>query len=99
CVLFSPRAVDGVDPTPTAVATQILAEHSLKNGCDSCLSRYPQSLEYPACGKTLNNQGEKDKTEGQHQDFVVPRNRRRHTEVERQRERAAQPGPHHRQAP
>src|SRR5437868_13888314 len=94
-----PASFGGVDPSPTALAPQILAEHSLRNRCDSCLSRYPQSLEYRACGKTLNNQGEKDETEDQHQDFIMPRDRHGHAEGERQRERAAQPGPHQRQAP
>src|SRR4029077_793190 len=81
------------------VALQILAEHSLKNRCDSCLSRYPQNPEYRACGKTLNNEGEKDEAEDQAQNFVMTGDRCRDAEGQRQRQGAPQPGPDQPQTP
>src|SRR5947199_9026563 len=71
----------------------------LTNRCDSCLSRYPQGLEYRACGKTLNNQRKEDETENQGENFALAADRRRDAQRKRERQGAPQPGPHQTQPP
>src|SRR3989442_3746401 len=71
----------------------------LTNRRDSCLSRYPQGLEYGACGKTLNNQRKEDETENQGETFALAADRRPDAQRERERQRAPQPRPDHTQPP
>src|SRR5207247_6411130 len=71
----------------------------LADRCDSCLSRYPQGLEYRTCGKTLNNQRKEDETENQGENFALAGDRGRDAQCERERQCAPQPGPHQAKPP
>src|SRR3989442_13073384 len=71
----------------------------LTNRRDSCLSRYPQGLEYGACGKTLNNQRKEDETENQGENFALAADRRRDPQRERERQGAPRRRPAHTQPP
>src|SRR5437762_7486355 len=71
----------------------------LTNRRDSCLSRYPQGLEYRACGKTLDNQRKEDETENQGENFALAADRRRDAQRQRERQGAPQPSPDQTQPP
>src|SRR2546421_12151890 len=65
----------------------------LTNRRESCLSRYPQGLEYRACGKTLDNQRKEDETENKGENFPLAADRRRDAQAHRERHGAPQPRP------